>query len=261
MNDGPVLCRIDGGVATVTLNNPPLNLVTLELTARLDALLGRLAEDDEVRVLVLTGSGAKAFCAGSDISEFPDLTEPGVVVERKLVQENATYGKLDHFPKPTLAAIRGLAYGGGLELAVCCDLLIVEADVRLALPEVKLGVIPGSGGTLRVTRRVGEGRAKEMIFLGEPIDAATALAWGLVNLVVAEGEALATAQALAARLAERPGRALAACKRAIDMSFEMTEAEAIEQSLKLSGEIFTTSDCKEGFRAFFAKERPRFTHS
>jgi enoyl-CoA hydratase/carnithine racemase len=260
MSDSPLLCGIADGVATVTLNNPPFNLVTLRLTAELDALLDRLAADDGVRVLVLTGSGERAFCAGSDISEFPDLTEPGVVVERKLVQENATYAKLDHFPKPTIAAISGLAFGGGLELAVCCDLLVVEADARLCLPEIKLGVIPGAGGTFRVTRRVGEGRAKEMMFMGEPIDAATALAWGLVNRVVGKGEAVATAQAMAGQLAERPGVALRACKEAIDLSFETTEEAAIERSLELSGEVFMTDDCKEGFRAFFAKEKPRFTH-
>ncbi|MCB1993543.1 MAG: enoyl-CoA hydratase/isomerase family protein, partial [Geminicoccaceae bacterium] len=127
-------------------------------------------------------------------------------------------------------------------------------------PEIKLGVFPGSGGTVRVTRRIGEGRAKEMMFTGEPIDAQTALAWGLVNRVVPKGEALAAAQALARQLAERPNRALQACKRAVDMSFDMSEDEAIQETLALSEEVFTTEDCKEGVRAFFAKEAPRFTH-
>ena len=256
----PVHCTIEDGVATVTLANPPLNLVTLGLTARLDALLDELAADEKARVLVLTGTGERAFCAGSDISEFSDLTEPGVVLEKKLGKENEAYSKVDDFPKPTIAAIRGLAFGGGLELAVCCDLLVAEENVRLALPEIKLGVFPGSGGTVRVTRRIGEGRAKEMMFLGEPIDAKTALAWGLVNRVVPEGEALNAALGLARQLAERPGRALQACKRAVDMAFDMTEDEAIRRTLALSEEIFTTDDCKEGVRAFFAKEAPRFTH-
>ncbi len=256
----PVHCTIEDGVATVTLANPPLNLVTLGLTARLDALLDELAANPEARVLVLTGTGERAFCAGSDISEFSDLTAPGVVLEKKLNRENQAYSKVDDFPKPTIAAIRGLAFGGGLELAVCCDLLIVEENVRLALPEIKLGVFPGSGGTVRVTRRIGEGRAKEMMFTGEPIDAQTALAWGLVNRVVPKGEALATAQALARTLAERPNRALQACKRAVDLSFDRTEDEAIQATLALSEEVFTTDDCMEGVRAFFAKEAPRFTH-
>jgi enoyl-CoA hydratase/carnithine racemase len=168
---------------------------------------------------------------------------------------------VDDFPKPTVAAVRGLAYGGGLEVAVCCDIIVVEEDVRLALPEIKLGVFPGSGGTVRVTRRIGEGRGKEIMFLGEPIDAQTALAWGLVNRVVPKGQALDTAMALASRLAAQPNLALQACKKAIDMSFDMTEDEAIARSLALSGEVFATNDCKEGQRAFFAKEKPRFTHS
>jgi enoyl-CoA hydratase/carnithine racemase len=256
----PVHCTIEDGVATVTLANPPLNLVTLGLTARLDALLDELAANPEARVLVLTGMGERAFCAGSDISEFSDLTEPGVVLEKKLNRENRAYSKVDDFPKPTIAAVRGLAFGGGLELAVCCDIIIVEENVRLALPEIKLGVFPGSGGTVRVTRRIGEGRAKEMMFTGEPIDAQTALAWGLVNRVVPKGEALEAAIALARTLAERPNRALQACKRAVDMSFDMSEDDAIQETLALSEEVFTTDDCKEGVRAFFAKEAPRFTH-
>ena len=144
---------------------------------------------------------------------------------------------------------------------MCCDLLVVEENARLALPEIKLGVFPGSGGTVRVTRRIGEGRAKEMMFFGEPIDARTALAWGLVNRVVPQGEALLTACRMAAELRERPNRALQICKRAIDLSFDVSEDEAIRQTLPLSGEVFASADCKEGVRAFFAKEPPRFTHS
>ena len=121
-------------------------------------------------------------------------------------------------------------------------------------PEVKLGVFPGSGGTVRVTRRIGEGRAKEMMYFGEPIDAQTALAWGLVNRVVPEGQALVTACRLAARLAELPNRALQIMKRAIDFSFDMSEDEALRRTLPLCGEAFATADCQEGVRAFFAKE-------
>src|SRR5437867_5768458 len=111
----------EDGVALVTLDNPPLNLVTLEMTRELDALVSRLAADPAVRVLVLTGSGAKAFCAGSDIREFPDVAD--AVVAKKLARENAVYGRVAEFPKPTIAALNGLAFGGGLDLAVCCDLI------------------------------------------------------------------------------------------------------------------------------------------
>ena len=261
MSADPILCRIEDGVAVVTLNNLPMNVVTLELTRRLDAVLDALAADPAARVLVLTGAGERAFCAGSDIKEFPELAASGQVIDTKMRKENEVYSKVDDFPKPTIAAVTGVAYGGGLELAVCCDLIVVEEDARLALPEVKLGVFPGSGGTVRVTRRIGEGRAKEMMFFGEPIDARTALAWGLINRVVPKGEALLTAGRMAAQLAELPNRALQICKRAIDLSFDVSEDEAIRQTLPLSGEAFATDDCQEGVRAFFEKRPPRFTHS
>src|SRR5262245_41597788 len=256
----PVLCAIDDGVALVTLNNPPLNLVTLELTRQLDALVSRLAADPAVRVLVLTSAGSKAFCAGSDITEFPRMMGAGVVVPQKLALENTAYSRVDDFPKPTVAALNGLAFGGGLELAVCCDLIVAERGARLALPEIKLGVFPGSGGPVRVTRRIGVGRAKEMMYFGEPITAETALAWGLVNRVVEQGEVLAAAREMARTLAAQPAVALSACKQAIDMAFDRTEDAAIDASLALSEQVFTSADCREGVRAFFAKEPPRFTH-
>lgn len=248
------------GVAVLTLDNPPLNLVTLELTRQLGRALDALAESDEVRVLVLTGAGDRAFCAGSDVREFAAMMEPGQVVPKKLARENETYSKLDDFPKPTIAALGGLAFGGGLELAVCCDLIVIEEQARVCLPEIKLGVFPGSGGTVRVTRRIGEGRAKEMMFFGDPIDAATALSWGLVNRVVPRGQGLRAARELAALAGQRPNRALQLCKAAIDLAFDAPEDVAISETLALSDEAFSTMDCREGVRAFFAKEKPRFSH-
>ena len=260
MTDHPALIRVtvEAGVAVLTLDNPPLNLVTLELTRRLHAALDGLATDPDARVLVVTGAGSRAFCAGSDVSEFPSVADD--VVRKKLEPENQAYSRLDDFPKPTIAALNGLAYGGGLELAVCCDILIAGADVRLALPEVKLGVLPGSGGTVRVPRRVGEGRAKELMFTGEPIDAETAHAWGLVNRVVPAGQALASAVALARTLAERPNRALQLMKEAVDLAQDTTEDDAVRRTLALSEAVFRTADCQEGVRAFFAKEPPRWRH-
>jgi len=260
MSQQTILCDIRDGVATVTINNPPLNLVTLDLTRALGQALDELARDPAVRVLVLTGAGDRAFCAGSDVSEFTHMMGAGQVVPKKLAKENETYSKVDDFPKPTIAAVSGLAYGGGLELAVCCDLIVAEEQAKLCLPEIKLGVFPGSGGTVRVTRRIGEGRAKEMMYFGDPIDAATALAWGLVNRVVPRGQSLRVAQEMAAVLARRPNRALQLCKAAVDMSFDATEDQAVSRTLALSDQAFSSADCREGVRAFFAKETPRFTH-
>jgi enoyl-CoA hydratase/carnithine racemase len=254
----PILTAVADGVAVLTLNNPPLNLVTLELTRRLGVELDRFAADPGARVLVVTGAGQRAFCAGSDVAEFMAVMDQ--VVAKKLAHENAVYRQLADFPRPTIAALNGLAYGGGLELAVCCDILIAGADVRLALPEVKLGVLPGSGGTVRVPRRVGEGRAKELMFVGDPIDAPTALAWGLVNRVVEPGQALTSALELARLLAGRPNRALRLMKQAVALARSVPEARAVTETLALSEAAFRTEDCREGVRAFFAKEVPRFRH-
>jgi enoyl-CoA hydratase len=248
----------EDGVVLVTLDNPPLNLVTLEMTRELDALVSRLAADPAVRVLVLTGSGEKAFCAGSDIKEFPQVAD--AVVPKKLARENAAYSRVAEFPKPTIAALNGLAFGGGLELAVCCDLIVAEAGGSIALPEIKLGVFPGSGGTIRVTRRIGEGRAKELMFFGEPVPVETALDWGLVNRVVSPSAAVKTALAMARELAARPNVALQLCKQSIGLAFDCTEREAVEATLALSDRAFRTADCAEGVRAFFAKQPPRFRH-
>ena len=256
-----VTINIDNGVALLTLNNPPLNLATLASTRQLNAALDDLAVDPALLVLVVRGAGERAFSAGSDIGEFPGYLAEGNIVEKKLRYENETLVKLDNFPKPTIAALNGLAYGGGLELAVCCDLIVADKTAKLSLPEIKLGVFPGSGGTLRVTRRIGLARAKEMMFLGEPVSAAQALDWGLINRLVSKGKAVETAMELARELAQRPNVALQACKKAIDQSFVLAEGAAIEEVLSLMERTFATNDGREGVRAFFAKEDPKFKHS
>lgn len=260
MDASLILKTVEDGVALITLNNPPLNLVTLEMTRQLNAAVAELAADPAVRVLVLTGSGSKAFCAGSDIKEFPEMMSAGAVVPKKLALENEAWSRVDTFPKPTVAALNGLAFGGGLELAVCCDLIIAEAGNQVALPEIRLGVFPGTGGTVRVTRRIGEGRAKEMMFLGEPVPVETALSWGLINRVVGKGEALNVAKQLACKLAAQPAVALELCKQSIDMAFDTSTEAAVRSSLALSDRAFSTKDCAEGVRAFFAREQPRFSH-
>lgn len=250
------------GVALITLNNPPLNLVSMELTRQLSQCLNGLGEKAEVAAVVLTGSGDRSFSAGSDINEFPELIDREAFVEQKLAFENETFALLKNFPRPTIAALNGLAFGGGLELAVCCDLIVAERDVRLALPEIKLGAIPGSGGTVRVVRRIGEARGKEMALLGNAIDAVTAESWGLVNKVVGKGEALAVARGLAQDFANGPRDALEACKRCVNDAYSLSEEKAIERVLECSRAVFTSDDCREGVRAFLAKDRgPSFGRS
>ena len=227
----------------------------------MNGALDELAADRKVLVLVVRGAGERAFSAGSDISKFPGYLRDGNLVEKKLRYENETCVKLDSFTKPTIAALNGLAYGGGLELAVCCDLIVTDETAKLSLSEIKLGVFPGSGGTVRVTKRIGPARAKEMMFLGEPISATQALEWGLVNRLAAKGQASNVAMTLAKELAKRPNLALQACKLAIDPAFELAEDEAIEQILSLMERAFSSHDGQEGVRAFFAKEDPKFKNS
>lgn len=260
MTTQQVFCAIESGVATITLDNPPVNVVTLTLSRQLGETLDALTANDDVRAVILRGAGTKAFCAGSDIGEFVelDLMSPGQVVPKKLKRQNEIFFQLENFPKPTVAAIEGLAFGGGLEIALCCDLIVASETSRVALPEIKLGVFPSSGGTVRTTRRIGSARAKEMIFLGEPLDAATALSWGLINRVAPAGEAYATAQELCSVLARRPRQALALSKSVINMSFDAPVREVMEASFAASDKAFSSPECAEGVRAFFAKETPNY---
>ncbi len=253
--------EVQDKVAVLTLDNPPLNVVSLKLCAEMDRALVELAGRSDLRAVIVTGAGGKAFCAGSDIKEFEDYMSPGAVVEKKLAPENAMYSRLAHFPLPTIAALNGHALGGGLELAVCCDLLVAEEGIKLALPEVKLGVFPGSGGTVRVTRRVGQTRALEMMYLGEPLDCRTALDWGLINRVVPRGEALSAAKGLAQALRQRSGSAQRLLKQALAAALDKDEDAALATMLPLIDQAFVLPDCREGVRAFLAKETPRFAGS
>src|SRR5215510_13144814 len=185
----------DGPLAIVTLTNPPLNVLHTHMAAELDACFTGLATDPDVVVVMLTGEVERAFCAGFDIKEFPNLMAPGGA-ERLTRALHASLGKLAHLGKPTIAAVNGLALGGGLELAMACDIRIVATNAQLGQPEIKLGLFPGAGGTQRLPRLVGPGMAKELMYLGEPISAEEAYRIGLANRVVPAGEALAAAQAL-----------------------------------------------------------------
>ena len=260
MSEKQVECMVEGAIATVTLKNPPLNVFTINMTVELEAILDRLESDPSIRAVIVTG-GEKVFCAGSDISEFEDFMAPGQVVERKLGRQNEVFNRLDRFPKPTIAAINGLAFGGGVEISMCCDLVVAGEGSKLALPEMKLGVFPSSGGPYRTTRRIGAGRTKQMIFLAEPVDALTALSWGLIDRMAPGGKALEVARDLATTLSERPPLAFSLCKELINNSFNLTIGDLIQQSLKASDRAFSSPECREGVRAFFAKEKPSFAEA
>ena len=245
-----------GAVTTIRLNNPPLNLVSLDVTKALAAALVRIEQDEDVRVVILAGTGDRAFCAGSDVKEFPSLA--GRVAEGKLVNENAMYDRLAELPVPTIAAIEGNALGGGLELALCCDLRVAASTALLGLPEVRLGVMPGSGGTQRLPRLIGLARAKELILLGEIIDAETALSFGLVNRVVTQGEAESVARELAETLASRGPVAVREAKAVLNTTLDGSLAEGQADELEASERVFSSEDMLEGAAAFVEKRPPRF---
>ena len=245
------------GVATLTLDNPPLNLNTLTTLDKLLAICGEIAGSDRVRVLVVTGAGAKAFCAGSDISEFASVRED--VVPRKLARENAAFTALEQLPMPVIAALNGVTLGGGAEFALACDIRIMDETARIGFPEVKLGVFPGSGGVFRLPRLVGPARAYELLYSGELIEAREAYRIGLVNRLAPAGEAFSHALALAETLAQRPALALSLIRAGVRDSLTQTTADATSRTLTDSHTVFKGPDIEGGVTAFFAKRPAVFT--
>lgn len=250
---------LDGGVATVVISNGPLNVLSGGVLADLGACAGELEADASVRVVVLTGAGDRAFVAGGDIREFPEILRQG----GGSLFTSRTRGPFEAFaalPQPTIAAVNGLAYGGGTELALLCDLRIAGENVKFCLPEIKIGLFPAGGGTQRLPRLVGKPKAKELMFLGEPISAQEALRIGLVNRVVPAGQVLAAARELAHQLATRPAVALRAIKRVVDEGCAVDLSEGLAVEARLFEEVFDSADAKEGIAAFLEKRPPVFRY-
>lgn len=236
-------------IAVLTLDSPErLNAIGSETVDRLTLALNELRDNDDVRALVVAGAG-RAFSAGADIGEIESFTAPRQF--HSFVQRlTDAYTLLEDFPKPSVAAVHGFAFGGGLELALACDLRVAERGARLGLPEMKLGVLPGAGGTQRLPRLIPPAIAKQMILTGEPIDAERAHALGLVNELAEPGEALAVAEALATALAAGAPLALAAGKRLIDYGLGMDLEAAISYERETVSVLFSTEDRVEGLKAF-----------
>lgn len=245
-----------GRVAEITLDNPPLNLFTRKMTQSLAAAVAEVGGLDDCRAVIVTGAGGRAFSAGSDIGEFPEVAQR--VIQDKLWAENAAFGALQALPCAVIAAIDGAAFGSGLELALCCDLRVSGAGATFGLPELGLGVIPGSGGTQRLTRVIGAARAKEMILLGEAVDAATAERIGLVHRVVETGGALDAARALGARIARLAPLAVGEAKRLVDLSTQVPLGQGLAAEMQASERVFRSADLMEGVKAFFEKRPPGF---
>ena len=249
----------EGPLAIVSLSNPPLNVLHPQMVEELAACFGGLANDPEVQVAIITGAGDRAFCAGFDIKEFPGLLAPGRA-EKLAARLHASLGAIENLGKPTIAAVNGLALGGGMEVSMACDMRIVAASAQMGQPEIKLGLLPGAGGTQRLPRLVGAGIAKEIMFTGDPIGAAEAHRIGLANHVVPAGEALSAARKMAGRLAARPGVALRYIQQAVQRGLGATLPDGLQVEADLFAKVFQTEDAREGVEAFIAKREPKFQH-
>ena len=245
----------NGAIAEIGLDGGPLNLVTKALLRSLNAAFAELEADDEIRCVILHGGSARAFCAGSDINEFASLRQDAS--ERKILFEDMVLRRLAQLPMPTIAAIDGPALGGGFELALACDLRVCRQGVAMGLTESRLGGLAGNG-SVRLARLVGPARAKELLYTGDTIDTERALAWGLVNRVVVEGNALDAARALAATIVARGPLSNRLAKKLVDAAQDLALDAALSLSTGAQQRIFDSDDLHEGVQAFFAKREPRF---
>jgi enoyl-CoA hydratase len=242
----------EAGLVTLTVDRPPLNPLSHQTKTEILACLDEIAADPEVRCVILHGAGGRAFSVGADIKEFPDLMNRRAAREHA-VQEHTLYNRIDFFPVPTIAAIEGHCLGGGLELALSCDLRVASETSRLGLPEVKLGVFPAGGGTERLPRLIGEARARELIYTGDPVDAREAWRLGLVSRVAPAGQALAAAQELGRVIAARSGLTLRTVKTVLDRGLCMDLMEAQQLSTDAISELFESEAVREGVRAFLER--------
>ena len=247
-----------GQVAHLELVNPPLNLITRELLEELDSVLANLeqAAPGDVRVVVVSGRGDRAFSAGSHVGEFE--AQRGAGGRERHALEERVASRLACLPMPTIAAIEGNALGGGLELALACDIRVASERAKLGLPEVRLAVTPGAGGTQRLPRLVGMARAKEMILSGRIIDAAEAERIGLVSRVVPAGEARPAADEIAREIAARGPLAVREAKRLIDIALDVDLEAGLAAEVEASVRLFGTDDLVEGAAAFLAKRDPEY---
>ena len=245
-----------GAVALLTINRPDkLNALNMKVHEEGVAALDALKSDDSVRVVVLTGSGEKAFIAGADISEFVEATP---VAQRDLFHERTLFNTIDTFPKPVIAMINGFCLGGGNELALACDIRIGSEKARFSQPEINLGIMPGGGGTQRLARLIGEGRAMELCLLGDMIDAETAYKFGLLNRVFPIDQLEEETMKIAEMIAEKAPIALQLTKEAVKFASRSNLDEGLRREVDLFAICFSTEDKKEGVSAFLEKRKPVF---
>ncbi|MFK9118739.1 enoyl-CoA hydratase-related protein [Peribacillus castrilensis] len=252
-----ILCEIEDKIAVVTINRPPVNPLNTKVFQELSIVFDELEANEDVRAIVLTGSGEKAFVAGADINEMASLDLVGINMMNKT--SRTVFTKIENVTKPVIAALNGMALGGGLELALACDLRISSDRAKFAFPEVGLGIIPGGGGTQRLQKIVGQGVAKELLYFGDMIDAQRALDLHLVNKLVTAGEVLETAKEWAGNLAKKPPVALQMVKTAVNAGGNTDLESGLIIESVCFGNAFSTEDRKEGLKAFVEKREPIYS--
>ncbi len=253
-----IILELDGPLATLVINRPEkMNAINNATAEEIDQALDEVYNNSELRVLILTGAGEKAFVAGADIHE---LARRDTLLGRSETRRRQEiYTRIEQLEIPSIAAINGWALGTGLELAMACTLRLASEKAKLGQPEVKLGIIPGAGGTQRLPKLVGMGRAMEMVLIGDPVDARQACEMGLVNRVVAPGELMPATRALAKTLAARPKMAVQYGKEAVLRFCEGSLAQGLAHESYLHALSCGTQDKKEGVSAFLEKRKPVFT--
>ncbi len=248
----------DGHIAILTVNRPDkLNALNKETIESLNSHLTTVKNDDDIRVLIITGSGTKAFVAGADIAELANLnSDEGAELAAR--GQNLLFDFVEQMPKPVIAAVNGFALGGGLELAMSCHIRYASENAKLGLPEVSLGLIPGYGGTQRLAQLVGKGKALEMICSAGMLSAAEAQEWGLVNKVVPQDQLLEEVKALAKTIARQSPQAISQAIKSVRAGYEMSQTEALRAEIANFGACFGTKDFHEGTGAFLEKRKPSY---
>jgi enoyl-CoA hydratase len=251
-----LLVEISNHICTITINRPDkMNALNKTVMEELNNAIDDVYNNNTIKSAIITGAGAKAFVAGADISEFQGLSHhEGMDLAHK---GQYIFSKIEDAPKPVIAAVNGFALGGGCELAMACHFRIAAENAKFGQPEVNLGLIPGYGGTQRLTQLIGKGRAIELLITGNMLDAPTALQYGLVNCVVPQEELIPKAISILEVVNAKAPLAVARCIRAANAVFDHSKNGYTEE-VNMFGECFATADMQEGTSAFLAKRKPNF---
>ena len=250
-----LLTNLENGIFTITINRPDkMNALNKDVMNELNSVMDEVYKNTEIKSVIITGAGEKAFVAGADISEFSGLSQPEGMGLAKKGQD--IFFKVENSPKPIIAAVNGFALGGGCELAMACHMRIASDNAKFGQPEVNLGLIPGYGGTQRLPMLIGKGKAMEFLLTGNMIDAANALQLGLVNYVVPQDQLLNKAKEILTTINSKAPVAIAKCINAANHAG--TGIKGYEQEIFGFSECFITEDVKEGTAAFLEKRKPNF---